>query len=153
MTGVYHDLCSSTLIGLNVSLAICYAKQDLNSVAYNIVQNYLRVHPNSPFARNLNAAIIYRTVSSKGNVEEESALGKNMEREFMAMAPELEGLLKQKLYPEAEHLIRHNLVLFRKCETALQVLPSLMKHVPEARINLILYHLNNGSQRIRASHE
>jgi hypothetical protein len=38
-------------------------------------------------------------------------------------------------------LIRHNLVVFRAGEGALQVLPSLVDVIPEARLNLVIYYL------------
>ncbi len=44
----------------------------------------------------------------------------------------------------AKDLIRHNLVVFRSGEGALQVLPPLVDVLPEARLNLVIYHLKNG---------
>jgi intraflagellar transport protein 56 len=38
-------------------------------------------------------------------------------------------------------LIEHNLVVFRNGEGALQVLPSLVDVIPEARLNLVIYFL------------
>jgi intraflagellar transport protein 56 len=38
-------------------------------------------------------------------------------------------------------LIRHNLVVFRGGEGALQVLPPLVDVIPEARLNLVIYYL------------
>ncbi|CAI2343379.1 unnamed protein product [Caenorhabditis sp. 36 PRJEB53466] len=136
---------SSTLIGLNINMALCYAKMDLPNVAYNLAKNYLRSFPNSPFAKNLLLAVVYRTITSKTNLEEKSELAKNLVQDGKTLAPEMEALLKKRLYPEIENICKHNLVLFKNCETALQVLPSLMKHVPEARLNLILYHLNKNN--------
>jgi len=41
-----------------------------------------------------------------------------------------------------EHdLLQHNLVVFRNGENALQVLPPLLDIIPEARLNLVIYHL------------
>lgn len=132
---------SPNLIGLNVDMALCYAKMDYPVVAYNLVKNYLRSFPNSPFAKNLLLCILYHTITTKTTIEEKSDLARNLDKEGMSLVPEMEAMLKQKLYPEVEYICRHNLVLFKECETALQVLPSLMKHVPEARLNLMLYHL------------
>lgn len=44
----------------------------------------------------------------------------------------------------AKDLIRHNLVVFRNGDGALQVLPSLIDVLPEAKLNLVIYHLKNG---------
>uniref|UniRef100_A0A8C5HQY2 Intraflagellar transport protein 56 n=1 Tax=Gouania willdenowi TaxID=441366 RepID=A0A8C5HQY2_GOUWI len=41
----------------------------------------------------------------------------------------------------AQELIRHNLVVFRGGEGALQVLPPLIDVIPEARLNLVIYYL------------
>ena len=41
-------------------------------------------------------------------------------------------------------LLRHNLVVFRQGENALQVLPPLIDIIPEARLNLVIYYLKNG---------
>ena len=41
--------------------------------------------------------------------------------------------------------MRHNLVVFRGGENALQVLPPLVDVIPEARLNLVIYHLKNDS--------
>lgn len=40
-------------------------------------------------------------------------------------------------------LLRHNLVVFRGGENALQVLPPLVDVIPEARLNLVVYYLKN----------
>ena len=40
-------------------------------------------------------------------------------------------------------LLRHNLVVFRGGENALQVLPPLIEVIPEARLNLVIFHLKN----------
>lgn len=40
-------------------------------------------------------------------------------------------------------LIKHNLVVFRQGENALQVLQPLVGVIPEARLNLVIYHLKN----------
>ncbi|KAJ8319241.1 hypothetical protein KUTeg_004332 [Tegillarca granosa] len=41
----------------------------------------------------------------------------------------------------ANDLIKHNLVVFRGGEGALQVLPPLIDVIPEARLNLVIYYL------------
>jgi intraflagellar transport protein 56 len=41
--------------------------------------------------------------------------------------------------------MRHNLVVFRNGEGALRVLPPLLGVLPEARLNLVIYHLRNGA--------
>lgn len=46
---------------------------------------------------------------------------------------------------EDNDLLRHNLVVFRSGENALQVFPPLVDAFPEARLNLVIYHLKNES--------
>lgn len=43
-----------------------------------------------------------------------------------------------------EDLIKHNMVVFREGEGALQVLPALVDILPEARLNLVIYYLRQG---------
>lgn len=45
----------------------------------------------------------------------------------------------------AQDLVRHNLVVFRSGEGALQVLPNLVDVIPEARLNLVIYYLKQVS--------
>ena len=86
---------------------------------------YLEKYPDSPTAINLEAACLYRIVSPRAADQ---------------------CLRKLKSFAEsdlsfAKDLILHNTVVFRNGETALQVLPSLVDVVPEARKNLIIYYL------------
>lgn len=45
----------------------------------------------------------------------------------------------------AKDLFKHNLVVFQNGEGALQVLPSLVDVIPEARLNLVIYYLKQGN--------
>lgn len=45
------------------------------------------------------------------------------------------------MFSSAYDLIRHNLVVFRGGQGALQILPKLVDVIPEARFNLIIYYL------------
>ena len=47
----------------------------------------------------------------------------------------------------AQDLIKHNLVVFRNGESALQVLPNLIDVLPEARLNLVIFFLREGDVR------
>lgn len=44
----------------------------------------------------------------------------------------------------ARDLFRHNMVVFQNGQNALQILPSLVDVIPEARINLAIYYLREG---------
>ncbi|KJH47443.1 hypothetical protein DICVIV_06474 [Dictyocaulus viviparus] len=116
------------MIALNVYMAMCYYKMDYFDVAQEVLNVYLRSFPDSPVALNLRACITFKIYNGK------------------AALPEVETLQRVNLYPAARELLRHNQVLFFNCyiregDGALQILPGLMDTLPEARVNLILYHL------------
>jgi len=67
--------------------------------------------------------------------------GKTAEETFKPLLSLYEG---SNLF-EDNDLLRHNLVVFRSGENALQVFPPLVDAFPEARLNLVIYHLKNES--------
>eukprot|EP00164_Ancoracysta_twista_P000249 GFYU01000352.1.p1 GENE.GFYU01000352.1~~GFYU01000352.1.p1 ORF type:complete len:548 (-),score=193.35 GFYU01000352.1:55-1698(-) len=110
-------------LALNVYVALCYYKLDYYDVSLEILAVYLQAHPDSPVAINLKACNHFRLYNGKS--------GEN----------ELKALIDRA---GAENdLIRHNLVVFRNGENALQVLPPLADVVPEAKLNLVIYYLRN----------
>uniref|UniRef100_A0A1I7XU91 TPR_REGION domain-containing protein n=1 Tax=Heterorhabditis bacteriophora TaxID=37862 RepID=A0A1I7XU91_HETBA len=111
------------MIALNVYMAMCYYKMDYFDVAQEVLAVYLRSFPDSPAALNLKSCITFKTYTGK------------------AALPEVDSLQRATLYPAARELLRHNQVVFRNGDGALQVFPSLMDTLPEARVNLILYYL------------
>ncbi|KHJ91726.1 hypothetical protein OESDEN_08399 [Oesophagostomum dentatum] len=113
----------TNMIALNVYMAMCYYKMDYFDVAQEVLAVYLRSFPDSPAALNLKACITFKTYNGK------------------AALPEVEVLQKATLYPAAAELLRHNTVVFKDGDGAMQVFPGLMDTLPEARVNLILYHL------------
>ncbi|KAK6732762.1 hypothetical protein RB195_016868 [Necator americanus] len=113
----------ANMIALNVYMAMCYYKMDYFDVAQEVLAVYLRSFPDSPAALNLKACITFKTYNGK------------------AALPEVEALQKATLYPAAADLLRHNTVVFKDGDGAMQVFPGLMDTLPEARVNLILYHL------------
>lgn len=52
----------------------------------------------------------------------------------------------------ARDLLRHNLVIFRGGEGALQVFPPLLGVVTEARLNLAIYYLKQGMSQCYLCH-
>lgn len=60
---------------------------------------------------------------------------------------ELKNLLENASlsFSYAKDLFKHNLVVFQNGEGALQVLPSLVDVIPEARLNLVIYYLRQGN--------
>uniref|UniRef100_A0A4W4GVU6 Intraflagellar transport protein 56 n=1 Tax=Electrophorus electricus TaxID=8005 RepID=A0A4W4GVU6_ELEEL len=61
----------------------------------------------------------------------------------LAHKAELKNLIdiSSSSFEFAKELIRHNLVVFRGGDGALQVLPPLIDVIPEARLNLVIYYL------------
>jgi intraflagellar transport protein 56 len=53
--------------------------------------------------------------------------------------------LQKSSYCIENELIKHNLVVFRNGENALQVFPKLLDIIPEARLNLAIYHLKRNA--------
>ena len=106
-------------LALNVYVAMCYYKLDYYDVSLEILAVYLQSFPDSPLAVNLKACNHFRLYNGK------------------AAEAELKVLSDKGVNVQANELIRHNLVVFSNGEHALQVLPSLMDTVPEARLNLV----------------
>merc|ERR1712023_547878 len=110
-------------IALNVYVAMCYYKLDYYDVSLEILAVYLQAHPDSAVAINLKACNHFRLYN-----------GKAAEGELRVLADKGRAL-------DENDLVRHNLVVFQQGANALQVLPPLVGFVPEARLNLVIYHL------------
>jgi intraflagellar transport protein 56 len=112
-------------LALNVYVAMCYYKLDYYDVSLEILAVYLQTHTDSASALNLKACNHFRLYNGK------------------AAEAELKVLAEQGHPLHDNDLIRHNLVVFRGGENALQVLPPLVEYLPEARLNLVIYYLRN----------
>lgn len=116
-------------IAVNVYIALCYYKLDYYDVSQEILSVYLKQIPDSVIATNLKACNHYRLYNGK------------------AAESELRSLIDSSSSSEfGKELIRHNLVVFRNGEGALQTLPELLDLLPEARLNLCIYHLRCNEQ-------
>jgi len=111
---------------LNVYIAFCYYKLDYYDVALEILQSYLTNFPNSITAVNLKACSHYQLYN-----------GKAAEAELKVLQ---QASSSGNIFQEHD-LLQHNLVVFRNGENAIQVLPPLLDIIPEARLNLVIYHL------------
>uniref|UniRef100_A0A1B6CQU3 Tetratricopeptide repeat protein 26 n=2 Tax=Clastoptera arizonana TaxID=38151 RepID=A0A1B6CQU3_9HEMI len=112
-------------LALNVYVALCYYKLDYYDVSQEVLAVYLQKYPDSVIALNLKACNHFRLYNGK------------------AAENEIKTLMDQSSSPFnfGHDLIRHNLVVFRGGVGALQVLPPLVDVIPEARLNLVIYHL------------
>uniref|UniRef100_A0A914VKT0 Intraflagellar transport protein 56 n=1 Tax=Plectus sambesii TaxID=2011161 RepID=A0A914VKT0_9BILA len=118
-------LNNRNFIALNVYLALCYYKLDYYDVSLEVLQVYLQQHPDSATAVNLRACNHFKLYNGKAAENELKTLQDQTTPSFQF----------------AKDLIKHNMTVFRNGETALQVLPPLVDVLPEARLNLIIYHL------------
>ncbi|XP_064640479.1 intraflagellar transport protein 56-like isoform X6 [Lineus longissimus] len=112
-------------LALNVYVALCYYKLDYYDVSQEVLAVYLQQFPDSAIALNLKACNHFRLYNGKAAEAELKALQDMASPSFMF----------------ARDLIKHNLVVFRGGEGALQVLPPLIDVIPEARLNLVIYYL------------
>uniref|UniRef100_A0A8D9E4S6 Intraflagellar transport protein 56 n=1 Tax=Cacopsylla melanoneura TaxID=428564 RepID=A0A8D9E4S6_9HEMI len=107
------------LLAVNVYSAMCYYKLDYYDVSQEQLAVYLAQRPTSRIALNLKACNTYKLFTSRA----------------------AENQLKPILGSDNHDLIKHNLVVFKGGEGALQVLPPLIDIIPESRLNLVIYHL------------
>ncbi|CAI2722666.1 unnamed protein product [Schistosoma spindalis] len=114
-------------LALNVNIALCYYKMDYYDISQEVLGIYQQRYPDSATAINLKACINFRSYN-----------GKAAEAELKAL-----HCVSTSSFTYAQDLIKHNLVVFRNGEGALQVLPPLLDVLPEARLNLIIFHLKN----------
>uniref|UniRef100_A0A3P9PZY4 Intraflagellar transport protein 56 n=1 Tax=Poecilia reticulata TaxID=8081 RepID=A0A3P9PZY4_POERE len=112
-------------LALKVYVALCYYKLDYYDVSQEVLAVYLQNIPDSTIALNLKACNHFRLYNGK------------------AAEAELKNLIdiSSCSFEFAKELIRHNLVVFREGQGALQVLPPLIDVIPEARLNLVIYYL------------
>jgi len=115
-------------LALNVYIALCYYKLDYYDVSHEVLNVYLHNTPSSIIAVNLRACNHFKLYN-----------GKAAEGELKQLTD-----LAHSRFTFGEDLVKHNLVVFRNGENALQVLPPQLDIIPEARLNLVIYHLRSG---------
>lgn len=112
-------------LALNVYVALCYYKLDYYDVSQEVLAVYLNQYPDSATALNLKACNHFRLYN-----------GKAAEAELKTLQD-----VASPSFVYARDLIKHNLIVFRGGQGALQILPPLVDVIPEARLNLVIYHL------------
>ena len=115
---------------LNYYLALCYYKQELFDVAEEVLGEYLKSYPDSVLANNLAAAIQFQLNSEAQAREVLKRLQKNFE-----------GADLSSQYDS----LAHNECVFNGGENALKVFPPLVDIFPEAKLNLVIYHMKQGN--------
>jgi len=129
-TDIYKRLLleNREYLALNVYVALCYYKLDYYDVSLEILAAYLQAHPDSSIALNLKACNQFRLYD-----------GKAAEAELAPLTKDAVSIDKIE-----SALVRHNMVVFQQGERALQILPPIVGTVPEARLNLVIYHMHQG---------
>uniref|UniRef100_A0A7S4HAM1 Intraflagellar transport protein 56 n=1 Tax=Guillardia theta TaxID=55529 RepID=A0A7S4HAM1_GUITH len=129
-TDIYKRLLleNREYLALNVYVALCYYKMDYYDVSLEILQVYLQQFPDSVVGVNLKACNHSRLYDGKAG---EAELKKLADKQGISITQ------------YDNDLVRHNLCVFRSGENAMQILPPLIDAIPEARLNLIIYHLKN----------
>ncbi|XP_065215212.1 intraflagellar transport protein 56-like [Planococcus citri] len=113
-------------LALNVYIAFCYYKLDYYDVSQDVLNIYLQKYSDSVIATNLKACNYFRLYNGKvAEAEIKSLQDQNSINSFSF----------------GQDLLRHNLVVFRNGEFAMQILPPLVDIVPEARLNLVIHYL------------
>ena len=107
-------------------ISAAYLQQDYSDVASELLAVYLQAHPDSAVAINLKACTQYRLFNGK------------------AAFAELQHLLESGSNARKNDLLQHNAVVFKDGVNALQVLPPMVDYIPEAKLNLAIYHLKQG---------
>jgi len=127
-TDIYKRLLleNRDFLALNVYVALCYSKLDYYDVSLEILSVLLQAYPDSAFSLNLKACNHFRLYNGKAAEAELKPLRDLTGRDY-----------------GGNELIRHNLVVFRNGENAMSVLPKLVDILPEARLNLVIFHLRN----------
>ncbi|XP_072385887.1 intraflagellar transport protein 56 [Diabrotica undecimpunctata] len=117
-------------IALNVYVALCYYKLDYYDVSQEVLAMYLNRYPDSVIATNLKACNTFRLYNGS------------------AAENELKTIIDQSNHVGFGYdLLKHNMVVFRDGEGAMQVFLSLIDVVPEARLNLVIHYLKNNDTK------
>lgn len=114
-------LDNKNLHAVNAYVALCYYKLDYFGMSQEVLDLYLANHADSIIAANLKACNRFRMFNGQ------------------AAEQDIKHLIDSGSF--GIDLIKHNLVVFRGGEGALQILPPLLDIVPEARLNLAIHHL------------
>ncbi|KAK9888298.1 hypothetical protein WA026_000558 [Henosepilachna vigintioctopunctata] len=113
-------------LALNVYVALCYYKLDYYDISQEVLSIYLAQYSDSVIATNLKACNHFRLYNGL----------------------DAQTVLRSILDASANvgfgyDLLKHNMVVFKDGEGAMQVFPALVDVVPEARLNLVIYYLRN----------
>jgi len=144
-TDIYKRLLleNRDYLALNVYVALCYYKLDYYDVALEILAVYLQSHPDSAAALNLKACCHFKLYNGAAALKELEGGGAALSGKGGARGAE-SGKVRWEDTLAENVLIKHNLAVFRQGEGALKTFPGLTHVIPEARLNLVIWHLRHG---------
>lgn len=105
-------------------LALCYYKLDYYDISQEVLDIYLTKYPDSTVAINLRACNRFRLYN--GRMADQDVRNSHGPGTF------------------GSELLKHNAVVFGGGEGSLNILPQLIDVVPEARLNLAIFHMKRG---------
>lgn len=109
---------------MNVYVALCYYKLDYYDISQEVLDLYLTKFADSTIAINLRACNRFRLFN--GRVAEQ----------------DIRNMIDSGTF--GAELLKHNAVVFSGGEGALNILPQLIDIIPEARLNLAIFHMKRG---------
>jgi len=113
---------------LYVYSAMALFKMGLHEESLQALSVYTQTNPGSTNATNLQACCMYHLRNNEAALE----------------------VLDAQCTMNENDLVRHNSVVFKNGEGALQILPGLVGQIPEARTNLAVYYLKTGELDLAA---
>ena len=148
-TDIYKRLLleNRDYLALNVYVALCYYKLDYYDVALEILAVYLQSHPDSAAAMNLKACCHFKLYNGQAALKELEGGGGAYMGGGGGAGDAGTGKKRWEDTLAENVLIKHNLSVFRQGEGALKTFPGLTHVIPEARLNLVIWHLRHGEPR------
>ncbi|RHY38301.1 hypothetical protein DYB34_004281, partial [Aphanomyces astaci] len=121
-----------THAAINVYLAMCYYHLEYFDISSELLATYLATSDgHSNVAKNLLACNTFHLVD-----------GVAAEKSLHLHLPQPVGCLPSMTSP-GHALVEHNVVVFRQGDVGLRLWPPLLGTVPEAKLNLALFHIKH----------
>ena len=147
-------------LAIQIYVAFCFYQLDRHDTSNDIIEPYLNEYPDSIIANNLKACNIFRLYDGKQAIN------------FLRKKTNIIEIMNcTTAYNQYFNLIKHNMCVFKNGQNALDILPPLIQqndesmfdmqspsanekisniiktshvlNIPEARLNLAIYHLKN----------
>lgn len=139
---------------INIYIAMCYYKLDYYDVSLELLSNYYEMYPKSFVAANLKACNQFKLYNGDSALAEYRNCFYDENVEANVLADDFKIRKNAKLSPKIADVFEHNLVVFTEGSRSdsATVLKRLVSVVPEAKLNLIVYHLHHDEIDLAAAH-